>query len=153
MPGFPRPTADFSEVFYNGFRFPPALSSSIRSTPVYDDSQRQIIYVNHSITIEFVLHNGVDEAYRAANYTPIFPATTWEASTGILTDASLKTFREILSTPGGHLVVNNIGFGGTRTNPALDVITDVNYGPKPRILEWKDIAGGRAIRRTSRLPW
>lgn len=142
-----QPFGDISEVFYNGFRFPPALSTSISSIPVYDDSERQVIYVTHRIEVEFIIHNGVDQPYAEAGvYAPIFPATTWESNLSAISDASLKAFRERLTTPGGHLVLNNIGFGGTRTNPAVDVITDVNYGPKPKLLSFENIAAGRAVR-------
>ena len=60
---------------YNGFRFPPALRSSIDATPVYDKSKRSLMYVRYALKVEFVItlqDTGYlgEESAEAANYYP-----------------------------------------------------------------------------------
>ena len=46
---------NLGKVIYNDFEFPPAINSSAKMAPVYDRSDRGLMYVLYSIRIEFIL--------------------------------------------------------------------------------------------------
>ena len=47
---------NLGDVVYNDVHFPPAINSSVQMEPVYDRSERGLMYVKYSIRIEFIIH-------------------------------------------------------------------------------------------------
>jgi hypothetical protein len=47
---------DLGRVVYNGFEFPPAINTTCSMTPVYDRSDRGLMYVRYRFRIEFIIY-------------------------------------------------------------------------------------------------
>jgi len=61
---------DVGELFYNGFRFPPAISATVNQAAIRDSSDRFTKYRRYTLRVEFIVYPGVDKDIAA---TPYFP--------------------------------------------------------------------------------
>ena len=96
-------TLDFGQVTYNGFNFPPALNSSAQCTPVYDDTDRSIMYMLYSFRIEFIVNLAEVNTY---GDSAIGTSDIEDSNGDILSrraasiDLSVEWLRRLLSHPG-----------------------------------------------------
>ena len=114
------------ELFYNGVRFNNAIQANCSVTPVYSSSGRTVKYLRYVLSVETVVHEGC-------------------ISPGDTTDLTLLALRTLLLQEGGQLVFDSKGFGmdvsiNTTSAPASSR-TDVIYGPKPMMLDWRPLNG------------
>lgn len=123
-------------VSYNGYAFPPALSSGVTVVPEYDDAGRTVKYITVAISIKFI-HTDTSADITQAG----IPGTSYEQlSPVIATD-----LRTRLSQPCQTLMFTAQGFGDFIVNGvSAGSVQDVDYGPKPQVLEWKPLGGGNA---------
>tara|TARA_R100001163_G_C5068498_1_gene208953 strand:- start:2409 stop:4739 length:2331 start_codon:yes stop_codon:yes gene_type:complete len=152
------------QLKYNGFRFPPALRSSIDATPVYDKSKRSLMYVRYALKVEFVI-TLQDTGYlgevgaEAANYYPYVDLAGDGNSSNLAIggggevtdkhsiDPALAHLRRRLMQPARHLRCSDMGFGyELNINDPYEPngLHDVSYGPKPQSMSWKPIAANKA---------
>lgn len=115
------------KVKYNGFTFPLGRKSDAAFTPVYDDTNRAIKYIQVDLTVDFYLWPGLGDD------TP-----TYTQGTGV--DSTFESMRRKLSQPGQRLQFSSQGAG---TFDIQNTVDDVDFGPKPEIVQWKPV-GGRA---------
>lgn len=127
-------TAD--TVSYNGFTFPPGLHSKVTIVPEYADNGMTLKYLTIAISIEFILTE------------PTVMPWAVGLSEGTLgnriTTTTSFSMVERLSQPGQILIFTAQGFGDFVVNGGT--ITDVDWGPKPQVVEWEPIAGANAVR-------
>src|SRR5436190_20805185 len=88
--------------------------SDVSSTPVYDRAGRTVTAVNHSLRIRQLIHDDSS------------------------TDTTMDTMKKILTTPGGALQMEGVGWGDVRVN-LPNGQRDCLWGPKPRLLSWKNM--------------
>jgi len=119
------------KVKYNGFVFPLAKQSTARFSPVYDESERAIKYTEVELTIDFYLHAGLGDA------TP-----TYIPDTSV--DSTFNSLRHTLSQPGQVLQFESQGMGTFTVGGVSQ--PDVDFGPKPRVIQWKPVGGKLACR-------
>lgn len=104
---------------YNGYTFDGTAKIKCRVEFVYDSADRTISYHKHTITVEAVVAVASGD-----------------------TDDDLETIRILLSQPAKPFVFVNRGFGDDLiVNFGGSTLKDVNFGPKPRMIEWEPIAG------------
>jgi len=114
---------------YNGITFPAQISASGNSRPVYDSANRQTKYVEHNLTIQFII---VDGTYQKSS----------DSTTSV--DDVYQDIRRRLTQAGGTLIFNGKGFGNIFNINTTQ--QDVAMGPKPQVLSWEPIAGAGSIR-------
>lgn len=120
-------------VAYNGYTFPNAISSSVRATPIYDSSGRIVKSVQYTIEIE----------------TIVLPDHAPTSTAGAQVDDNLEDIRLRLSQAKKELTFNDQGLGNAITVNKADgtgTYVDVDFGPKPQILEWEPVGSNRAAR-------
>lgn len=134
---------DLGQVTYNGFLFPPALNTSVQCTPVYDDTDRSIMYMMYRIRIEFIID--LDLVGKLGETGTETSAWDTGASKGSI-DNQMAHLRRKLCQPGRTLRIANLGLGpDLRINdPAVNYVWDVTWGPKPRMISWKPLGMNRA---------
>ncbi len=142
---------NFSQVVYNGFRFPVETETTgFKADPQYDGADRSVIYVRYTITIRSLI--------RPSHFTFENPYDPDVLDRTI--DGDMEILRKRLNIPGGHFVYNDKGFGEFELNqPGRDFVDDddenslrrfsqdpqdVAWGPKPRSWTWKPIGNDRA---------
>lgn len=124
---------------YNGFTFPPAISTRVASVPVYDSTGRSVKYVVHTIQVETIVFPGADSLLLL---NPTFPVSL-TATDGVRSTATgLEGLRMKLLESGKPLVFAGKGFGAIAVNSE----TDVAYGPRPRIMQWEPLPNNCAAR-------
>ena len=127
-----------TEISYNGFRFPATHQSSITVVQEYDDYKRTVKFLTIALTVNAVI-------------TPVDADTaTGDTTTDYQnTDEEMQYIRERLSQPGQTLVIRSKGMGNIEVNGGSSAsYTDVEFGPKPQVLEIEPIAGQRAFNVT-----
>lgn len=107
-------------VSYNGLSFNAATRMTINSRAEYDDSGRSPKY--WIVTITIIGEVEPDPGDPGTEYT-------------------VQNILELLSQPRKALTIQNAGYV-TLTN----LSSDMNYGPKPRIISWEPIGGRQACR-------
>ena len=134
---------------YNGYEFPPALHSKVTMVPEYDDASKVLKYLTIALNVQFV----VTDFYHAPN-EPQRPST----------DAEMSGMYKRLVSPGQNLHFELLGLGKFNINspssgaytPGATRLQDIDFGPKPQVLEIEPIAGGLATRVdwlcTTRIP-
>ena len=134
---------DLGQVVYNDFLFPPALNTSVQCTPVYDDTDRSIMYMLYRIRIEFIID--LDLVGKLGETGTETSAWATGASKGSI-DNQMAHLRRKLCQPGRTLHIANLGLGpDLRINdPAVNYVWDVTWGPKPRMISWKPLGMNRA---------
>jgi hypothetical protein len=132
---------------YNGFHFPPTLHSQITVVPEYNESGTSLKYLTVAISVEFIATDpaaGIDE----------YSENDEEAKA-----AGMNTFMSSLikrlSYPCQELKFSARGFGDFEINTSGG-IKDVDFGPKPQVIEWEPLGGSQAARVqwlcTTRIP-
>jgi len=116
---------DIGAIVYNGFTFPVETETTdVSVKPVYDQAERTVVASRISLTIKTIIN--------AATFSAL--ESTIEAIIVRLTHPS-KPF--VYRGRGLPIAINVLG---TR---------DVNWGPKPRVVQFKPMGGGR----TAELIW
>lgn len=136
------------EVSYNGVRFPPALHSTGKFNPVYDDSGRIMKYLKGTLTVECYMFPGcIDAKVSVSGGTgtniyqlPYYHAADVESLTAGGGDATTETLmteiRKRLCEPGQQLTFRDQGFGLIDLNKYTGGPQDVDNGPHPREVKW-----------------
>ena len=134
---------DLGQVVYNGFKFPPALNSSVQCTPVYDDTDRSLMYMMYRIRIEFIVD--LDHVGTLGEAAGEDVARATGGSKGSI-DNQIAHLRRRLCQVGRTLHVANLGLGPDLyvNDPAINYVWDVTWGPKPRMISWKPLGMNRA---------
>ena len=151
-----RQSLEFGQVKYNGFVFPPALNSSSQCTPVYDDSDRSIMYLLYRFKIEFIVNLAEVGSYGDAampSGTDPVPASAGDNDNrkDRNIDSSMEWLRRRLSQPGRPLHIKDIGIGPdliVNDSNMQDKYWDVNWGPKPKLISWEPLGLNKAARVT-----
>lgn len=102
---------------YKGYQFPEQSHIVVSTEFVYDDAERTVTHHRYTITIDAIIAQ--DPQYSSLG-------------------AHALSIRQLLSKPGGHLTLDH-GFGPLDVNGSTSDVQDVNFGPKPRILDWNPI--------------
>ena len=127
-----------SRVVYNGFEFPPTLHAGVTIVNEYDDLGKGLKFLTIALTIDCVI---TPEFIYESDYTDI--------STYQNTDTMMEIVRERLAQPGQTLILESKGLGNLNINTGRTIdFVDVDYGPKPQVMELKPIAGERALALT-----
>lgn len=113
---------------YNGYSFGGAISIEASVTPKYDDADRVVTCVTHKIKVQGVIAGDPESS----------------ALTLKTTDLTMESIRRKLTKPGGPLIVTGLGLGNDISVNTGGGVLDVEFGPKPRMLGWKPIAGNAA---------
>jgi len=141
MAGF---LAGIGTASYNGVTFPNQISTQINSRAVRDSSNRYTKYVEHNITIEFIIHDGL-YALQTGTYTiTLQPPPGTDDPPGDTTDEVYQEIRRRLLQSGGVLIFKDKGFGGIFTIDSDK--QDVAFGPTPEVLSWESVGSNKAIR-------
>ena len=144
--------AELGQVTYNAFIFPPALNSSVSCKPVYDDTERSVMYMLYSIRIEFIVD--LDHvATLGEDGTENFAYNTGGTKGTI--DNQIAFLRRRLCQPGRALKIAKLGLGPdlfinttAATTSPQPTLWDVTWGPKPRMISWEPLGMNRAVRVT-----
>lgn len=108
---------------YNSISFlMPSFKSRVTAKPIYDDSNRTVKWVEYTVQIR---------AYVTA-------------AAGSTTDTTIESYRRRLTTAGGAFAFTDKGYGSLVAN--VDNATrDVNWGPKPELLNLVSVGASNAI--------
>lgn len=126
-------------LVYNGFAFPPHSKIRISQVPEYDKTRRTVKYVTIAISVEAVI----------TTYTiPLRDATETNSERLNLSqyptqDVDMQELRHRLSQPCRSLEFTLAGCGNIRVNTTSGV-ADVDFGPKPQVIDWQPLGGGLA---------
>lgn len=132
-----------ADVSYNGFVFPPQTKCKVTVVQEYTKDQRAVKYLTVALTIEAIITPYSETVVPGAN------------SPGITLDDDMESIKERLSQPCQILSFNLQGFGnffvqGVPSHVSGyslgDSVFDVDYGPRPQVLDWEPIAGSIAAR-------
>lgn len=119
---------------YNGYFFPPALRSKITVVPEPSDDGINTKYLTIAISIEFFLTDGdIGGTHNITDESSISSAFATE---------TLKK----LTQPGQALHFTHDVLGDFKVNAPGGILQDVDYGPKPQVLEIEPLGGGNAAR-------
>lgn len=119
--------SDVADVIYNGFVFPPVLNARGTVVPEYDRTGRTIKYLTVAITISGIITQYDRAAPSAGNAT---------------IDPNMDSIRARLCQPCQPLTFKLQGFG--TFNIQQGSTFDVDFGPKPQVLDWNPMGGGLA---------
>lgn len=127
-----------AELDYNGFQFPPIANVRATIVPEYGEDGRSIKYHTLAITVDAVI-------------TPFKQYTAGDNSDkeqGSI-DIEMETIRARLLVPGQPLNILLQGLGEYHINSETGQNTsrrykDIDYGPKPQVLEWEPITSQAA---------
>lgn len=122
----------FQRIMYNDWWFPPTCSIKTTFVPEYTTAGTALKYVTLAVTVEAI----------------ITPGDIGGPESVLNTDYTMDILRQRLLTPRQefHLVGN--GFGNIIINDPDEPSSqwDVDFGPKPQVLDWEPLAGGMACR-------
>lgn len=122
---------------YNGFHFPPTLNSQITVVPEYNDSGTSLKYLTIAISVEFI---ATDSSAGIDDYSD---QSDEEKASGMNT--FMRSLIKRLTYPCQELKFKARGFGDFEVNTP-NGIRDVDFGPKPQVLEWEPLGGSQAAR-------
>jgi hypothetical protein len=113
--------AALGELSYNGYSFDGTSQVKVTVDFVKDESQRTVVYHQHTIRVQAVIQNDSS------------------------TDDAVTDIRKRLGEQGKTLTFINQGFGDDLiVNQNRAGLRDVKWGPKPTILSWQPIGAARA---------
>lgn len=124
---------------YNGYNFPPCLNSQITVVPEYDDSSRTTKYLTIAISLEFIMTDSAVTAEGNASYSRN------QKNAGI--HVEVNSLLKRLNQPCQELIFTANGFGDFIVNGSAGV-TDVDFGPKPQVIEYEMLGGSQAAKVT-----
>lgn len=128
---------DNGPVSYNGFTFPPALRSSVTVVPEYSEAETTLRYLTVALQIEFIFTDPTIPVHQIGD-----PSKEAENRDSIA--LMMPTIIKRLTTPGQALEFKAQGFGNFTVNAGT--VFDVDYGPKPQVVEYEPLGGGNAAR-------
>lgn len=109
-----------------GFTFPVSIEPvKITNTPVYDSAERAVVGIKYTVNIVCVVY-------------PLGDATNITLQMGAL--------RRLLSKPACELHVVGTGFGSLLVNRQGGNLFDMQWGPKPRVIECTQLGDNKAWR-------
>lgn len=112
---------DVGTLSYNSVTFSALYSSKFRGTPIPDDSKRTTKAVTWKLTVTgYVTLNAGAQS----------------------TDDQIRFMRNRLETPGGWLIYNGNGLGGLEVNRPGGTLTDLSWGPIPKVIAFQPLGGG-----------
>ncbi len=120
---------DIGTLSYGTIFFDVLKHTKISSRPVEDSANRTVKYVTHTLTVEGVV---------------VLPDKVGADQT---IDTIWVSLRQELETNGLPLVYTGRGFGDIRVNVGGlkgTAVRDVNWGPKPKILDFVPLGQGRS---------
>lgn len=120
---------DVADIIYNGFVFPPVINARATIVPEYDKTNRSVKYLTIALTISGVI----------TQYDQSAPSSGTATAT---IDRHMDAIRYRLSQPCQPLTFKLQGFG--TFNIQQGTMYDVDYGPKPQVLDWAPMGGGLA---------
>lgn len=123
-------------VIYNGVTLNPTVSYTLSATTVMDDAARSYSHTEYTLQGKFVILGDVS----ASSYTSAKCSTR------------MQEIRDKLSQPGKTLELSSIGFGDLvvnapaagRTLATAAYADDVNWGPKPQVMDFAPFGGATA---------
>lgn len=124
-----------SEISYNGFVFPPTVRAKATVVPEYSKDKRTVKFHQVIITVECYITQYDIDAF-AVTSTP-------ERNT---IDAQMDDIKTRLMQPCQPLKFTLQGFGDFHVNTTDGNFYDVNYGPKPQVVEWEPMGGALCAR-------
>jgi hypothetical protein len=127
-------------VAYNGFVFPPAISSKVVAEPQYDSAQRAVKYTSYTLSLECVITPG-DFPLREKG----------DGNTVLSADGNLELIRQKLTKPGQRLnfALQGLGYDfkiNYSTDNWVNGTVDALFGPKPDLLVWEPLGSNMAVR-------
>lgn len=133
-------TNNQARVMYNGFRFPFARHTTAAFSPEMSNDGRATKYLRLDLHIEFVWIPLTDVYDRSTGHIGLASRTY---NKDISTDSTFSDIRRRLNSPGQKLLFIDQGIGNISTQDGIT--SDVNNGPKPKVVSVKPIAGSRAL--------
>lgn len=124
---------------YNGYAFPPCLKSQITVVPEYDESGRTTKWLTVAITLEFILTDSSLEAEDTYGMT--------DAQKNLGMEIEVNRLLKRLCQPCQSLIFTASGFGEFQVNTSSGV-QDVDFGPKPQVIEYEMLGGSQAAKVT-----
>src|SRR5262245_8286774 len=106
-------------ITYNGFSFPREASTRARFGFVYDAAGRTVVETKLDLNVSAYILAGGGQ------------------------DNSLDVIRAALERPGGALRVSGLGLGTLNSNRPGGR-KDVSFGPRPSVIDWRNVGAGRA---------
>ncbi len=113
--------AAVGELTYGGVEFDPFVKSKITATPKDTPCGRATEWVEYKLSVTAHVTGG---------------------------NGTLESMRKTLTQDGNVLKFSGRGFGTLNINngaPGGGAVSDINYGPKPRMLSWVPLGTGAAI--------
>ena len=155
-------------VTYNGFTFPPTAKMRVTLVPEYDQTGRHVKYHTLAISIEAIISPYNSDVLDSNAKNPgLYGAYG--------TDIVMEDIRNRLGQNGQNLRIDGLGCGRINVvnQDAIDVskgvnveklinstqgnYRDVDYGPKPQVIEWEPVGGNKIVRIewlcTARILW
>ena len=123
---------------YNGFQFPPALESKITVVPEYDDSGRTTKYLTIALSVSFIVTDTTLYSYQTDR-------TLNRDSKNAGMELMTKSLITRLCQPCQPLYFSARGYGNFSVNTPGG-IEDVDFGPKPQVVEIEPLGGSQAYR-------
>lgn len=129
-----------ADVSYNGFTFPPTIQAKATVVPEWNKARTSVKYHIVVLTLEAIITQA-----DVAAFDPNTPTI----------DRTMDNVRLRLMQPCQPLSFTLQGFGsfkvqGNPPNSFLQTsdafLYDVNFGPKPQVLEWEPMGGGLCAR-------
>lgn len=112
----------YGRFSYNGVSFDALTKSKITTRYLYDEAGRTIIAAEHTLNVEGYVNGGASASC----------------------DSEMQSLHVALSMPGGELHYDNgRGFGGvdgTGLHVNDGIVSDLDFGPKPKVLDYRPLA-------------
>ncbi|MGE3410123.1 MAG: hypothetical protein AB7I37_25290 [Pirellulales bacterium] len=109
--------AGWGTITYNSFTFPGLRDVKLTGKPEYDQAGRAVIYTVYTLRVHCFVTGGSEATHRA----------------------DMVTLRQKLQDPGQTLVYSGQGVGDIQVNGGGATHTDVQWGPKPQVVEFIQI--------------
>lgn len=122
-----------SSVSYNGFTFPPTCRTKATIVPEYNKAGTSIKWLMVSLDIEFLVTQWDQEGFDA-DHDPTVDTYMDAIRLRLMQPCQQLTF---YLQGLGHIVINGNGTVADGGGTASQFATDVNYGPKPQVMEWE----------------
>lgn len=122
---------EHDEVYikYGDFTFTNPLSVGVSVEPVFDGLGKLLLYYRYTITVRDVIsYDG-------------------EGNVGTNMDSSFDEIVARLSYCGNRLQINGVGCGLIDVGPGATSY-DVEFGPRPRVVNWRPVGSSRTIEIT-----
>jgi hypothetical protein len=121
------PLPDLGTFSYNGITFGPLLTSKITGTEIKDEAGWTVKWVEYKVELDGWVTLELNQE---------------------TTDPTMQNIRQLLSAYAGNLTYTGRGFGDNFDINSADggSVRDMNWGPKPEVLEFVPLGGGRAAK-------